>query len=89
MVRRDSLLLPVGLVVASGATGRSMLIVCNVLTVSVVAGNPSGVRLARLTGTPPSRPRSVPVVGTFVSLVAGVGWRLRRRCAGTGDLAAS
>lgn len=107
----DSLLFTVGLFVANGAIGHSMLFVCSVLTVSAVAGNVTGYWLGRLIGPPLFKPRAglvgrildprhvarteaffdrfgnralvlarfVPVVRTFVTLVAGVGRMSFRR----------
>lgn len=101
----DSLLFTVGLFVASGAIGHSMVFVCAVLTLSAVAGNVTGYWVGRLIGPPLFKPRRglvgrildrrhvarteaffdrygnralilarfVPVVRTFVTLVAGVG----------------
>lgn len=107
----DSLLFTVGLFVASGTIGHSMVFVCAVLTVCAVAGNVCGYWLGRLVGPPLFKPRRglvgrildpkhvqrteaffdrygnralvlarfVPVVRTFVTLVAGVGRMSFRR----------
>ena len=107
----DSLLFTVGLFVASGAIGHSMVFVCAVLTLCAVAGNVTGYWLGRLIGPPLFTPRRglmgrifdprhvarteaffdrygnralilarfVPVVRTFVTLVAGVGRMSFRR----------
>ena len=107
----DSLLFTVGLFVASGAIGHSMLFVCTVVTSCAIAGNVTGYWLGRLIGPPLFKPRRgqvgrildprhvarteaffdrygnralilarfVPVVRTFVTLVAGVGRMSFRR----------
>ncbi|SDU83259.1 membrane-associated protein [Microlunatus sagamiharensis] len=107
----DSLLFTVGLFVASGAIGHSMLFVCTVVTACAIAGNVTGYWLGRLIGPPLFKPRRglvgrildprhvarteaffdrygnralilarfVPVVRTFVTLVAGVGRMSFRR----------
>ena len=53
----DSLLFTVGLFVASGAIGHSMVFVCAVLTLCAVAGNVCGYWLGRLVGPPLFKPR--------------------------------